>query len=79
MCAHLTDYRLQRKCLYDRQSNEWIRCGNIVRICIIRIRLTVDIAPICYQDKSITDVALVRMSCRIRSDLIYHEAGLDVG
>ena len=48
MCAHLTDYRLQRKCLYDRQSNEWAGCGNNVWFCTLRIAQTVYAAPICY-------------------------------
>ena len=48
MCAHLTDYRLQRKCLYDRRSNEWVGCGNNVWFCTLRIVRTVYAAPICH-------------------------------
>ena len=45
MCAHLTDYRLQRKCL---QSNEWTGCGNNVWFCSLRIVRTVYNALICH-------------------------------
>ena len=48
MCAHLTDYRLQRKCLYSRLSNEWTGYGNNVRFCTLRIARTVYVAPICH-------------------------------
>ena len=48
MCAHLTDYRLQRKCLYDRQSNEWVGCDNNVWFCTLRIARTVYVASICH-------------------------------
>ena len=48
MCAHLTDYQLQRKCLYDRQSNEWAGCGNNVWFCTLRIARTVYDAPFCH-------------------------------
>ena len=48
MCAHLTDYRLQRKCLYDWLSNEWVGCGNNVWFCTLRIARTVYAAPFCH-------------------------------
>gem|GEM_PF-2734700 len=57
MCAHLTDYRLQRKCLYGRLSNEWAGCGNNVRFCTLRIARTVYDAPFCH--------CRVDVSCKI--------------
>ena len=48
MCAHLTDYRLQRKYLYDWLSNEWVGCGNNVWFCTLRIARTVYAAPFCH-------------------------------
>ncbi len=53
MCAHLTDYRLQRKCLYDRLSNEWAGCGNNVWFCTLRIARTVYDAPFCYRSVNV--------------------------
>ena len=54
MCAHLTDYRLQRKRLYCRLSNEWIGCGNNVRFCTLRIVGTVRAASFCHSAKKWT-------------------------
>ena len=48
MCAHLTDYRLQRKCLYGKRSNEWVGSGNNVWFCTLRIVRTVYAASICH-------------------------------
>ena len=42
----------------------------IVQVCIIRIRLTVDIAPICHQDESVRDMASVWMSYRMKSGVM---------
>ena len=53
MCAHLTDYRLQRKCLYGRLSNEWTGYGNNVWFCTLRIAPTVYAAPICHYNKDV--------------------------
>ena len=66
----MTDYRPQRKRIHYRSSNDWVRYGNIVQVCIIRIRLTVDIAPICHQDESVRDMASVWMSYRMKSGVM---------
>lgn len=45
----------------------------------MRINPAVDIALICHKDKSVTDAASVRMSCRIRPYLILCQVRLHAG